>query len=853
MIKANLMPKIQVVYPYEKPAFGRVIITNRETVRARLLAASLNSVVSFIKAGSPETYQLLLTTDLSVLNQNGQTHFRSGQELRPEDINLFSLLPGSFIGSMHQTASALNQACGDRKVGGKYVEFMPCGLEGYPNSLILIIERRNPIDNRLTTKSLRDLFSLLNFDSKGGLDYNEIGLIRRMRKDKIYTEQEIYETIVKRLGHVGRNAVAEWLDHEDILFLPIIRPRRLESEKRLFIHRRSKIDEISPGIAIIYFSHILQSERQAALVSEIDELVREGRVKPVIAKGGKVIYFSSVAFEQLKASGYFIKDQQNRDVLIEDFPVWRLLNCEPIRAETHSARLFNSLSASQFFLKYFAEKSYPEGARKVFPILTSAIEMVLASPRGTEPYVEAAKIAAEKGASEEMIATLLLQRYLADNFVFDGHGPQAEKHPSFFNAIPDKVVRRARMLQRALRLDISLMRIGNANDLEIFIQLFLNLIYHREVLPWEVDVNKNPFFAQEQKNACIEFFSTVVGILRHTPAGGLGKEKIAHVKMVVAPLAERCELKDLADMIREEIFRISDNRTYLRIRNLIQKTFGMSHFELDLHLRDVVNLFREAFTAAGIPPNDYELFPRTKIWYSLYEKLKTNELLTVANIYDLLGIIVAAKDDQLINRISEIISSLLPEISGGLLAYMRNNNIPLYKNEIRKPRPSRFSAISLRRVTNLGLPIEVQITSRERHKINTEGEAAHWKYKVRSEAAAFFGISIKRIGDPLDFDTSLRVVMYGDWAGSLEETLRGGLRYKIADLGKEILCSTDYINQLLGLHKGARALAFPIEDLYLINFQDLPVNYSEKPDTLKIGTCLIVFSFPPPPAARRRP
>ncbi|MEA3493629.1 MAG: hypothetical protein U9R38_04495 [Candidatus Margulisiibacteriota bacterium] len=685
------------------------------------------------------------------------------------------------------------------------------GSPGLPNSKIKILPRQCSVDKD-------DNFDFI------GLAQNPAWLrialdSSRIELNTVYTESELYQIAVEEFGEVSREAVASLFIQQYPSFVQLMRPRCREHEERLFVRRGrqpySNIRFVNPrcheheerpvvrrggqpktvpvflleGPEFFYFGSEPESELYTlALKKEIKEIVKEGRAVPVYFQKNRAAYFTPDALAQWLEAGDILEVEENnalKYVFTQKSGVFFAGGKAKIRRKSMPA-------ASEALLSFLRNKQLSRRERLSFPLLAEAIQALASSPQGTDPYFEAARIAAEHGASETSLAALLLQKILPEytspsydwllnkrglpttfiqhlKAVHGETGFSWRRWPLEVRLLGGKVAD----IRHVSGMHVGLMRIQNAGDIHTYLQLFLNVL---------------GFDSSYKQETYLEYFATVLGKLRHTPVRALKKEEERNLRVVVAPLAERRGFSGLAAMIRNEIFRISYNRAYNHFRRKIEKATGLTYSEMELHLQDTVNLIREVIAAAGIAPEDYEIFFRVKLPYSAWEKMQANKISDPGQVHDLLGMSIVAENDRLVRRIEKLIPQVLPNLSlenfkdpHELLPHMRENRLPTYKDQIAKPADSGFSAITMIRLTMLKLPAEVQVTSRERDRINREGVAAHWKHKIRREIKHFYGIEIAELADLVEHKDKFSVVLYGDWKGNIRKTLNQGLDYKVFD------------------------------------------------------------------------
>jgi len=588
--------------------------------------------------------------------------------------------------------------------------------------------------------------------------------------DKIYREREVSQMVTDAYRKIGRLPIGREITGE-LYFNEVMRPRSKEHEEPLYIVIKSKPTAL-PGTVIIYFAE-MHSGYTVAFRDEIAELVSEGRICPVYSSKSPVQYIRPLGekwpflyphplelLDQRRAH-YFTPDIIDKwidkgyvmEVETKSGPRYLLTTQAGALLAKGKAKIPpRSLpKASEVFLNFLINRRLSRRERNSLPLLAAAIDILGSSPQGTDPFFEAARIAAEYGASETTLAALLLGKLWSGD---PRRGGLPETVRDFIDttyqrlSVPNdkwcrdyaEVAYNVQKIQRLSHLDIGSQPISSVGDIRKFLNKFLlDLTLTNE--PW-VD--------------SLEYFSSVLGRLRHTAVRGLSRREEKHLRIVVASMAEKCGFTKLAAEIRNEIFRINYNRSHERTKKEVEEVLGMTYPEAQLHLQNTAELITEALLKIGIPVGAFEVSVRTKTPYSVWEKIqtifrKTNKRITPALLHDLLGISVITIDKRLAYRIVAAIQQLLPKLSAenfadryGLLPFMPKNGSLIYSDEIATPKKSGFSAITMMRVTEMRLPVEIQVTTHKRDQVNRRGKAAHWKFKICREIEHFYrGFAVK--------------------------------------------------------------------------------------------------------------
>ena len=735
MIRINLKERVRLVAPYALANFGHFVLKNHDLVRLRLLAVSFSAVISYLNRANPGIFkdEEFCQIFRPFLNEGGMGRFARAEEIRSEDLNPHMLRRTEEWDGVVSLLKYLNTFFMKRQVQGKYLEFEFADLPDFPRSFVKMRAVTTPVSEKVNRAMLHAVLDGRRMSGK-------------LRSDRLYGREELYQIFTAAIGRMARSMFDDLMNYHSDFLCPAMRPYPLEVESPLYALKsgRSKMKDAVRA-------HATKGQSFPVLEAELAEIVAEGRLVPVFRARNKPEYFTLAALEEEKREGKVVEIREGDGVL------YVYAKAVPAFLEGKRKIITLTPSAAQVFLDFLRTKTMTIEKKRTHPLLTVAIEALSASPRGADPYFEAASIAATRGASEEGLAALLLLKetesgvwFLSDRYVFTFHDHLYTFSRGLGLALQDwdessylRLYKKINALHLALSTKLSTFPVETLKDIKDFLCLFL--------------VRLRAGVEDEGERVTLEYFSHVLGQLKYRSPGGIDAGYEQHLRVVVAPLAERCGFKDLADMIRDQIFRLTRNRLYLRIKEKIEKTVGLSYSEMELHLQQMAELVRTVLTVVNIPPSDYRIDFRVKLPYSLWEKMESSRIRKPGHIYDLFGINVAAKDDWLAYRIVDLLLQVFPEISGenfedkhGLVAFMKRRSFPHYKDEIIKPKESGFSAVTVRRLSLLKLPLEIQVTSSARDKVNREEAAAHWKHKIAREINHFYHLGIDRFEFPED-------------------------------------------------------------------------------------------------------
>ncbi len=185
---------------------------------------------------------------------------------------------------------------------------------------------------------------------------------------------------------------------------------------------------------------------------------------------------------------------------------------------------------------------------------------------------------------------------------------------------------------------------------------------------------------------------------------------------IYAPLAERLGLYNLKLELEDLGFRALYPRRYQVMEYALRRTRGnQKEF-----LSRIAENMDTALTKAGLPA---EVEAREKHLYSIYRKMlrKRIPLSDIVDVYGLRVIVDTADDCY---RAIGIVHSVYRPMPGR------------FKDYIAIPRVNGYQSLHTTLFGPNGLPIEVQIRTRDMHRVAESGIAAHWKYKAGESDAA---------------------------------------------------------------------------------------------------------------------
>ncbi len=185
---------------------------------------------------------------------------------------------------------------------------------------------------------------------------------------------------------------------------------------------------------------------------------------------------------------------------------------------------------------------------------------------------------------------------------------------------------------------------------------------------------------------------------------------------IYAPLANRLGIWQFKSELEDLAFRYINPEAYRALKS----EFEQRARDSAPYIEDVKSELLETLGEAGI---EAEITGRTKHIYSIYRKMVAKHR-GMDEIYDVIGLRVLVNDRK--------------DCYGALgVVHARWHPLPgEFDDYIATPKDSMYQSLHTAVVGPGGHPIEIQIRSREMHRIAEHGVAAHWRYKEggRSDA-----------------------------------------------------------------------------------------------------------------------
>ena len=183
---------------------------------------------------------------------------------------------------------------------------------------------------------------------------------------------------------------------------------------------------------------------------------------------------------------------------------------------------------------------------------------------------------------------------------------------------------------------------------------------------------------------------------------------------IFAPVAHRLGIRKIKDELEDLSLSCLDPIGYNLIKEDIERRFGESRDfieESQERIKSRLNMHNIKFTAEG----------RVKTVSGIYRKVFMMGK-SVEEIYDFYAI------RYIVNTIEAVYTVL--GIVHELFKYMPDR----FKDYISMPKQNQYQSVHTTVINANGIPLEVQIRTKEMHETAEYGVAAHWKYKSGEEA-----------------------------------------------------------------------------------------------------------------------
>jgi guanosine-3',5'-bis(diphosphate) 3'-pyrophosphohydrolase len=207
---------------------------------------------------------------------------------------------------------------------------------------------------------------------------------------------------------------------------------------------------------------------------------------------------------------------------------------------------------------------------------------------------------------------------------------------------------------------------------------------------------------------------------------------------IYAPLAHRLGVWELKWRLEDLSFRYLERAKYDKIARLI----AARREQRESFIAQIIDIIEAEFKRVGIKA---EVSGRPKHIYSIYQKIQRYEALgkDFDDIYDLLALRVLVGSVADCYNALGVIHSLWRPLPGE------------FDDFIASPKSNGYQGLHTAVMYMGTTPLEVQIRTREMHKLDEYGVAAHWRYKEGGEEDIHFEEKIAWLRQLIDWHREL--------------------------------------------------------------------------------------------------
>jgi GTP diphosphokinase / guanosine-3',5'-bis(diphosphate) 3'-diphosphatase len=229
------------------------------------------------------------------------------------------------------------------------------------------------------------------------------------------------------------------------------------------------------------------------------------------------------------------------------------------------------------------------------------------------------------------------------------------------------------------------------------------------------------------------------------------RTRIARETMdIYAPLAGRLGMSKIKNELEDLSFQHLEPEIYRELLARVEERRKQAIAFID----KVKATVAEKLKAAGL---EATLEGRIKRLYSIHQKLRRQRI-DLEQVYDFVALRIVVASIPECYAVLGVLHNLWRPVPGRI------------KDFIAMPRPNGYQSLHTSVVGDEGHPFEVQIRTREMHRIAEEGIAAHWKYKegrsgFNKDDQAFAWLRQllewqQEVKDPHEFLNSLKLDLY---------------------------------------------------------------------------------------------
>ena len=187
------------------------------------------------------------------------------------------------------------------------------------------------------------------------------------------------------------------------------------------------------------------------------------------------------------------------------------------------------------------------------------------------------------------------------------------------------------------------------------------------------------------------------------------KEKSKETLEIYAPIASRLGIYKFKFELEDIAFRNLNPESYHRIDKAIKERESKHGDNID----DLMNQVEEVIKPLNIK---YEISGRKKHYYSIYKKMEFQHK-GIDEIFDLSAVRIIVDNVKDCYAVLGAVHTKWTPIPGR------------FKDYIAMPKSNHYQSLHTTVLSSKGTPFEIQIRTKEMHRVAEFGIAAHWKYK----------------------------------------------------------------------------------------------------------------------------
>lgn len=190
-------------------------------------------------------------------------------------------------------------------------------------------------------------------------------------------------------------------------------------------------------------------------------------------------------------------------------------------------------------------------------------------------------------------------------------------------------------------------------------------------------------------------------------------EKSRETLDIYSPIAQRLGISKIKTELDDLALKYLEPDVYKELSEGIKATRA----EREAFISGITEEVEKHLKKAGI---EAEISGRAKHFFSIYRKM-VNQHKTLDQIYDLFAIRIIVDSVKDCYAALGVIHEIYKPIPGR------------FKDYIAMPKPNMYQSLHTSLIAPNGTPFEIQIRTKEMHRIAEYGIAAHWKYKEAQE------------------------------------------------------------------------------------------------------------------------